>query len=518
MKILKIGRDSSCDIVLRSNRVSSIHAEIMLLNNGDILLEDKNSRNGTFIMNQPIKPGTSVSIRRGDAIRFADIELQWNQIPVPDDNSNYKAIYGIGTNFRNEIQITGNTISRFHATLKIGRDGKAYLQDHSKNGTTVNGNRIPSNQDIRIKKNDAIVCGGVPVDLKKYIPATFSFDKKALSIVASLVAVVVLCWTLHGIIRPNTPKDYIPATTLVDGSFYYTVKLKDDPFVNNTAIMKYFKSLGINWPNQFEIGLSSNGYGFLDNEKYKSIKYSGTAFFVSKDGKMLTNRHVALPWEYIEKSTEDEIKQNVMELRLALIKEILNPILSQVIDILGASTCNAYIERYKNSEIEISGKHNYIAVGYAGYNYNTYDEFARCTVIADSEDENIDLAILQLNTKKTPDDIKIIDVDNTITDSKKLNPLEEEYFYIGYPTGTTINYDPLQGGLQPLLYEVKFAKKPGKYNIELQSEVVGGASGSPVMDKRGRLVGVVCSRSTLLTTLSYAVIGKHAYELVKRTE
>jgi pSer/pThr/pTyr-binding forkhead associated (FHA) protein len=72
MRLLKVGRDGSCDIVLHSDKASSLHAEITLLNNGDILLEDKNSRNGTFIMNRPIQPGTQVNIKRGDAIRFGD--------------------------------------------------------------------------------------------------------------------------------------------------------------------------------------------------------------------------------------------------------------------------------------------------------------------------------------------------------------------------------------------------------------------------------------------------------------
>lgn len=31
-------------------------------------------------------------------------------------------------------------------------DKKWYIQDHSRNGTTVNGQPIPSNQDIKLKK------------------------------------------------------------------------------------------------------------------------------------------------------------------------------------------------------------------------------------------------------------------------------------------------------------------------------------------------------------------------------
>ena len=49
MRLIKIGRDATCDIVLHSNKVSSLHAEITLMNSGDILLEDKGSHNETYI-------------------------------------------------------------------------------------------------------------------------------------------------------------------------------------------------------------------------------------------------------------------------------------------------------------------------------------------------------------------------------------------------------------------------------------------------------------------------------------
>ena len=167
MRLIKIGRDMSCDIVLHSDKVSSLHAEITLLNSGDIMIEDKGSRNGTFVMNRPIQPGKSVSIRRGDMVRFADVELQWSQVPMPEDNSAYKAIFGIGTHFNNDIQVSGSTVSRYHATVKVGKDNKVYIVDHSKNGTTVDGVKIPSHTPYRIKKSSAVACGGVAVSLAK---------------------------------------------------------------------------------------------------------------------------------------------------------------------------------------------------------------------------------------------------------------------------------------------------------------------------------------------------------------
>ena len=89
MRLLKIGRDASCDIVMHSDKVSSLHAELTLLNSGDIMLEDKGSRNGTFIMNRQIKPNKPVNVSGNVNLIIGDVELQWSQVPMPEDNSAY---------------------------------------------------------------------------------------------------------------------------------------------------------------------------------------------------------------------------------------------------------------------------------------------------------------------------------------------------------------------------------------------------------------------------------------------
>ena len=295
MRLLKIGRDASCDIVLYSEGVSSLHAELTLLNNGDIQLEDKGSRNGTFVMNQPIKPGKPVNIRRGDAVRFADVELQWSQVPMPEDNSAYKAIYGIGSHFNNDIQISGNTVSRYHATIKVGRDGKVYIVDHSKNGTTIDGHKIASNVPTRIKKSSAVVCGGVPVNLKaSAIQWPSESWKMILGVAASLLVLVGVGFGLYSVLgnsgKPSM-KALEKATACVFEQYYIQVTYKDDPFVGKIA----------SWPEKWTFGIDSKGNLSLGTpgSTISPLGARGTAFFISKDGEMGTNRHIALPWEYL---------------------------------------------------------------------------------------------------------------------------------------------------------------------------------------------------------------------------
>lgn len=102
MKLLKIGSSSSSNIVLNSEFVSSHHAEILLLDSGEIILEDKNSTNGTFVGGKKITPNKEVTIQRGDYVKFADVELQWSRVPALENTSKYKSILNIGTNFRND--------------------------------------------------------------------------------------------------------------------------------------------------------------------------------------------------------------------------------------------------------------------------------------------------------------------------------------------------------------------------------------------------------------------------------
>lgn len=163
MKLIIIGSAADVHVKYDSPYVSGYHAELLLLDNGDILLTDKASRNGTFVNDTRISPNKEVPIQRGDNIRFADVTLDWNSIPIQQNLQGVKEIRGIGTNFRNKYLLQGDKVSRYHATLKLKKDGKWYIQDHSKNGTTVNGIQIANNQEVQLKKSDKIACAGIEV-------------------------------------------------------------------------------------------------------------------------------------------------------------------------------------------------------------------------------------------------------------------------------------------------------------------------------------------------------------------
>ena len=110
----------------------------------------------------------------------------------------------------------------------------------------------------------------------------------------------------------------------------------------------------------------------------------------------------------------------------------------------------------------------------------------------ESDDPKIDVAIMQLNDHKTPDEIKMIyDIENARTDVSTLKPQQEDLFTIGYPAGLTMGLDNQDGGLKATVHKISISKEPGDYSFQFQGEELGGASGSPIIDKKGRLVGVL---------------------------
>ena len=520
MRLLKIGRDANCDIILHSDKASSLHAEITILNNGDILLEDKNSRNGTFVMNRPIKPGVQVNIKRGDAVRFGDVELIWDQVPMPDDLSQYKAVYGIGTSMKNDIMISGNTVSRYHATLKIDRKGNAFIQDHSKNGTTVNGAPVHNGQTVRVKRNDSVVCGGVPVNLAQFI-----HDNpwpKILAIAASIAVVLVCGWAVwkyvpwNPIVSPSTTQALENASACGYGGYYCDVTIKDDPFKG-----MYPEEI---WPSVWRFGWipERTGKGYRRkavplNEvpKAKPFEYTGTAFFISSNGEMGTNRHIAVPWEYEKEQFENDIRDYLANQRTKLA-----PALSLYSGVTSELEWQARMNRLTASDIVISGSHTYLGVGLTGAKINSALDLQQAQVIAESGDPKKDVALIRLNSRKTPDYLidmgAIYDIEQARTDERTLKPQDEVLTIIGYPMGETVSNESFDGKeLRPTMHKTSLSKVPDDNQIQIQAVGIGGQSGSPVSDASHRLIGVLCSgfRGTEVT---YCCNIKHLVELYNK--
>ncbi|MBP3844353.1 MAG: FHA domain-containing protein [Prevotella sp.] len=550
MKIIKIGSSQSCDLVLDSQYVSSLHAEMTILDDGQIILEDKNSKNGTTVGNKKLEPGRETNVQRGDRISFADVPLVWAKVPIAEKLTAYKSVYNIGSNYRNEIILNSQTVSRFHASVRVGKDGKVYIHDNgSRNGTMVNGVKIAANKDVRVKKGDNIVCGTEDVtdQILAVMPKTNTTLIYAIAGAACLLVLLGIIYAVwpKGSEEPPTafvsdstavasstpsnisPEKYRNSVVFVGAQYHYIAEFEDNPIPDA-------------WNGKIE------DIGIL--EKTNTIRpYTATAFFLDRNGYMGTNRHVAVPWEYRSKD-EDNLVRELIEYRIELMrrtciymrdgderitgsdklgrdfsKDMMNKFIQTdfgkgILAHLskygpaGAAELNKIVSRLNRSRYTITGAIDYIMVGYAGRNYTHGDEFQRCDVISESKDPDIDVALLQLNDKKTPDHVELVFSPSQFVEDR-LVPLKDKLFTIGYPAGLNWALDKKAKSLEPSIKETKCSKEPSKYDFELQESSVGGSSGSPIFNEAGHLVGVLWGGTSIAGGFTKAMHAKYLKKL-----
>lgn len=478
MRLISIGKSSSCTVCIPNDYVSSYHAEILLLDNGDIYLTDCGSKNGTFLNGKRISPNVDVPVRRGDRIEFDTVLLNWGvipQIPLPDP-SKVKGIYGVGKNQRNRYTLSGDSVSRYHATFKEMKNGKWFIQDHSKNGTYINGNRIPSNQDVPIKASDSIVCGTIPCP--NPVPAP-SVPKWVWWVAGGAVAAVLLVFALVNIV-PSTGHDTDPykATVLVSQAYRIKVKFADDPVRE-----KLGKDLGIeDWY------ISNGDILAFDKSEAKVGYHTGTAFFVSKNGLLLTNKHVT-NWVYADEHYNDGAVLSDFKTKVEFTRQFTYKYLLNYFDL--SIEQKLMLERWNKSSFSLEIETISFGVRYPGRTYTSASEMDWAHVVKESDDPEADIAVLRLNSGETPKDRDWFDLDRSI-DIKDLKLNVENYYTLGFPHGDVMatvtdkeKYEPTSGVLH-------LSRTPGKYILYLQGDkTIGGQSGSPIYDKKHRLIGVL---------------------------
>lgn len=533
MKLLKIGSSPSCNIVINSPYVSAVHAEMTLLDNGEIFIEDKNSTNGTFVGGQRLTPNVETPVRRGDLIQLGNVQLQWHQVPVLDNPSKFKTILNIGTSHRCDINIDSQFASRYHATLFVDKKGKCYIQDNnSKNGTEVNGNKIAKGKRVDVKHGDQIVVADVDVtdQLKPHIPNPFGWIKKVIIGIAAAAVIAGVAFGVYKLIPSTSTKfdlnEAQNSVVMVYGVYSVYIEFDNNP-IEDEIWKKYVNDT----PGRVKISIDQGDGTTRDHEDY-----TATAFFLDREGRLATNRHVAVPWEYVSESKQKEWKNEGAEFLsgdlplsevtsddeikaynalAAMGKSILWPAIyhQTVAEGKGGAYLNSLIRQIKGAKFKVVGELDYFGIAYPGRMYASLDEFSRCTLLDYSESMDIDLALIQLNDPHTPESVTWV-FDPEKFSNEKIEPQKEKLEMVGYPNGPSWALDPQIQKLRPQVRETMCSSMPSKYYFDVQGEIVPGASGSPVFSKEtGKLVGIAYASLTGGSTFGRVVHAKYLKEM-----
>lgn len=151
-----------------------------------------------------------------------------------------KRYFTIGRDLQSDIVLNDDSdiVSRRHAILEVGRNGKYFITDESQNGTYVNGIRITSNEKVPIVRNDEVSFAHVadldwslvPVDRTALYSVLGVFGGAAAAVLIALVTIWAVdrgsadtdvpCGTVENISavpQPVGPSDTQNPPSIVDG-------------------------------------------------------------------------------------------------------------------------------------------------------------------------------------------------------------------------------------------------------------------------------------------------------------
>ena len=325
-----------------------------------------------------------------------------------------------------------------------------------------------------------------------------------------MAAVMLLCVTAcqHSM---NSEEIYNKASSgvvLIVNDFYYSVTL---PYGEELFFANVDDDGDL-------VGLT----GDQEKAEANSNMATGTGFFFTTDGQIMTNHHVAKP-----EVSREHVKQFLKNLKRA-IKENYQERLSELTQQFYAyegqpavqeqiasrySSCKQTLEQVDDMDMNESDIkiHSKLYVVYNGQHVLSLDDLTPCEFVAVANDD-VDLAIIQLEDCTTPEDAYIFSLRDE-ADDKPLT-LDQKLYMIGFNRGFTIGKTS-SGEILSQIYSGNVTQKSDNEQILYSIPSLQGSSGSPVVDEYGYLVAVNFAGFTGTQGFNYGIPSKKVREFLR---
>ena len=287
---------------------------------------------------------------------------------------------------------------------------------------------------------------------------------------------------------------------------------------------EYYYSAKVNSLEIFFSGVDEDGEPTdltTDEEEIKENCYecTGTGFFISSDGQIMTNRHVVNPVidkNEVSKSIRKSFKELFKEEKEKLAKEwslhegddYTQKEIYEEWDLYN----KAYesIDEMSVDDIEIT-THADLYIVYNNSHVVKFEDLKPCVTVAVSEEENIDLAIIQLKDNETPEGVYIFSL--YPEDEEKDLTLDQRLFMISFNAGTKIART--KQGFRSQIYGGHVTQRSDGEQILYSIASLQGSSGSPVVDQYGYLVAVNYAKVSGTQGFNYGIPSRLIRQFLK---